>query len=166
MRTNFLTLNCILILALSIFFLHLGVFNQFANAQTTTIYPSATFQIPKADINDVRNRIANHPTKQNKGFETLNERRTNHIQRNSAAINSDACYNEDDNPDERLMNQPPRPVLGTNFDANKQFPFFRTAEGNIATSNGGKIVAISNSWIYYFDETGALIFMTHYTISV
>jgi hypothetical protein len=56
------------------------------------------------------------------------------------------------------------PVLSTNFEGNPLTPFYLppvgyyASECNIAISNAGKIVSISNGWINYYNEKGKLVF--------
>ncbi|MEO7263401.1 MAG: T9SS type A sorting domain-containing protein [Ferruginibacter sp.] len=59
----------------------------------------------------------------------------------------------------------PAPLLvGTNFEGNRQTPFYLppvgyyASECNIAISNAGKIVSISNGWMSYYNENGTLLF--------
>jgi hypothetical protein len=55
------------------------------------------------------------------------------------------------------------PLIQSGFEGNPQsqyylFPYFGPSECDIAVSNAGKIVSISNAWMRYFTENGTLVF--------
>jgi hypothetical protein len=80
---------------------------------------------------------------------------------NSASLTSDANTRDNSARGNTCINPP---LLLSNFEGNPLTPFYLppvgyyASESNIAISNSGKIVSISNGWIRYYKEDGTLTF--------
>jgi len=123
--------------------------------------PSGVIQIPKVDMSALRALQNNYPKKQNDVLSLSNE----NVFESKRERNYSGGSNISTGEINFLQNKPKPgcsnfPVLGENFEGNT-LPFKHTAafgdyyiqaESNIAISNGGKIVSISNGFIYYFNE--------------
>ena len=127
-----------------------------------SIYPSAIIQIKKADpeimkkislqaINNHKNEVPEYFRNKIRKIEKSKLRVQNNFSGNSISP----------------LQQKPGicpPVLQTNFEGNPQSSYFLLplgygpSECDIAISNAGKIVSISNTWMRYYNENGSLVF--------
>jgi hypothetical protein len=147
----------------SLLVMHTLVSAQSAQVNTAanieTVRPSPVFKIPKADFSKPMKDI-----KKTGWDDDLFEKKEYNIPpvKNGPAIVNNNVSTEF--PIASINNCPNPPLVQTNFEGNQRnrlnheplgwFP----SECNIAISNKGKIVSISGSWMYFFDESGTLIF--------
>ncbi len=127
-----------------------------------SIYPSKIFQIKKEDpdlmkklsLQVMNNRTNEVPEYFRKKMRKI-EKSKLQIQNNFPGISISP------------LQQKPGicpPVLQTNFEGNPQSSYYLLplgygpSECDIAITNAGKIVSISNTWIRYYNENGSLVF--------
>ena len=129
------------------------------------IRPSGILQIPKVDMDALKSAQKNYFINQNRlnAFDIKNESKFKK-ERNYSPLANDVVgeNNSFQNKANSVCTNPP--VVGENFEGNT-LPFKHTAafgdyyiqaESSIAVSNGGKIVSISNGFIYYFNEGNSI----------
>ena len=125
------------------------------------IQPSAVIQIPKVDMNALIYAQKKYSPRKN-DFKEIDIRNQSDFKRERNFLSSvNAVAGEISSSQNKPTPPCPNlPVLGENFEGNA-LPFKHTAafgdyfiqaESNIAISNGGKIVSISNGFIYCFNE--------------
>ena len=138
------------------------IITQFANAQQAT-RPSAIIQIQKVDINNpmpfnAASRSIFDEETEKRDFKKRNIRKQNTLSRNQQENESVLNVSKDKKP------CPMSPLVVTGFEGNRLTPFYLppvgyyASECNIAISNTGKVVSISNGWMYYFNENGTIVF--------
>ena len=135
------------------------IINQFANAQEVT-KPSAIIQVQKVDITK--------PLPPNASSRSLFDEAIEKRDLKRRKISKSNLLTGSQQEKSGLLNEkklcPAPPLVNTNFEGNRQTPFYLppvgyyASECNIAISNAGKIVSISNGWMNYYNETGALVF--------
>jgi hypothetical protein len=145
-------LNCV-----CIFYLNAQINNP---DQMQTVHPSALIQVSKAEFTSQfpyqKNTVVHKPIVAEK---EIKKQHRSDLSSNSKGHQSENIYSyakidECVNP----------PVLQTNFEGNQRnrlnFPplGWYPSECSIAISNAGKIVSVSNSWMYYFNQNGTVIF--------
>jgi len=128
--------------------------------QTAIIQPSPIVQIKKVDPNDLSQLFSSI---RNDGENELEEE----LSRNNRRIkfklpkttSADAIFSSPNSS----TSCPP--LVGTSFEGNPLTPFFdpvalryATSECNIAISNSGKMLSISNGWMRYYNQNGVLTF--------
>lgn len=130
-------------------------------AQTVT-RPSAVFQIQKTDPGKLKTLLKKFPLSKNfntqerdpfvktGNLNSVTELTNANKEDNSIQTNTSACVNP--------------PLLLSGFEGNALTPFYLppvgyyASESNIAISNAGRIVSISNGWIRYYNADGTLTF--------
>jgi len=129
-----------------------------------SVRPSTIIQVPKIDNSkplQYKNIAGGHNPFMEEGEERedSNKRTSNP---NPRIVNQQEGNNRSN---ARLADDCPNPpVVQTNFEGNPRTPFYLppvgyyASECNIAISNAGKIVSISNGWMYYFNANGSLVF--------
>ncbi len=131
----------------------------FSIAGAQDSHPSAIIQIKKADPDMMKKlslqAFSNNENELNENFRRKNRRTIKRLLNNSPGNSiSSAQKNPTICP----------PLVQTNFKGNPLTPFYLppvgyyASECNIAISNAGKIVSISNGWMNYYNETGKLVF--------
>ena len=136
-----------------------NILNLQVNAQGVT-KPSEVIQIKKA-VADKLMPHENFPHRLIKEFKKENRHNIrNNIKFNSA--NNNLSGNAITLTETKQCIMPP--LLSTNFEGNPLTPYYLppvgyyASECNIAISNAGKIVSISNGWINYYNESGKKTF--------
>ena len=136
---------------------------SFANAQSdypAVTNPSPVIQIPKADMATLSAELRSYKLNKNAFEEKREPKETRKVKPLSLQKNSLTSIHIADQKNTTIC----PPIVQTGFEGNPLTPFYHlpvgyyASEGNIAISNAGKIVSISNSWLRYYDETGNLIF--------
>ena len=136
----------------------------FSTLRAQDIYPSAVIQIKKADPEMMKKlsvqTIGNHENGFMEEFRDKNGIIKNRVINKSLDNSVPATI---ETPAQKNPGICP-PLVQAGFEGNPLTPFYHlpvgyyASECNIAISNAGKIVSISNSWIRYYDENGALLF--------
>jgi hypothetical protein len=131
--------------------------------QVQTIHPSAIVHIPKIDANNMA--TMQNSTNENEENEFKEQfRRGSHAESKIADTQKN---NSGENTFQARINSCPLPpIVQTNFEGNRGIIYcgFSTgptcwmSESDIAISNAGKIVSVSNNWINYYNENGTLLF--------
>jgi hypothetical protein len=122
------------------------------------VKPSGVFQIQKRSPAEIKNSVYKLPSI--KEFE-IEGKRFFKPEKNSSSELSNTITVDNATSKNTCANPP---LLGTNFEGNPLTPFYLppvgyyASESNIAISNSGKIVSISNSWIRYYNENGTMVF--------
>jgi len=125
------------------------------------IRPSAIIQVPKANVSKIKSDLRyfnEHHPEIIGNLRYRNFRSTNGASTRTSNTSSHSISVERSKPDVCS------PTLQISFEGNPLTPFYLppvgyyASESNIAISNAGKIVSISNGWIRYYDESGALTF--------
>jgi hypothetical protein len=144
-----------------VFYLHAQCTTCNEKRVATTIQPSSVINVPKGDAKKIRSELIALLTDQQslfvQGFKQKDPGSTsNLLSWDNSSSNSIASVQN--------SSAVCPPVVHTNFEGNQLTPFYQPASGyfasecNIAISNAGKIVSISNSWINYYNENGSLLF--------
>ena len=123
------------------------------------IYPAATIKIPKANPEMIK-KISLQASASHKN-ELVEEFKNFHRRLKQKSINN--LSNNFITPAQKKPGICP-PLVQTGFEGNPQSQLYLLPVGygpsecDIAISNAGTIVSISNTWIRYYNENGSLIF--------
>ena len=128
--------------------------------QTTTIHPSSIIQIGKVDPNDLSQIFSNiRDDGENELEEDLNRNNRRIRFKMPKTTSADAIFSSPNS------SSTCPPLVGISFEGNLLTPFinpvtmmYATSECNIAISNSGKMLSISNGWMHYYNQNGALTF--------
>jgi len=131
----------------------------FSTADAQDIYPSAIFQIQKADAEKVKKLSSQASSNYENEFVEKFSNGKRRIKKSS--------IEHPPNNSILLPEKKPRicsPIVQGGFEGNPLTLLYLLPVGygpsecDIAVSNAGKIVSISNSWIRYYNENGSLVF--------
>jgi hypothetical protein len=133
-----------------------------ASLDSTVIHPSAIIEIKKTEPNMMKNLLSKLTVN---GENELTESFRNNYPgiKNNLLSAQNNSLSDLISPAQKSSTICP-PVVQTNFEGNPLTPFYLppvgyyTSESNIAISNAGKIVSISNGWLSYYNENGILTF--------